>query len=176
MLSLMVKDDGFFSFPCYSLCRWFVWLLAFTMSLALLVSHVDAWFYTALECTRQTNYSTDKQREKLRNAKSHARKKPLLNLACVAGVEKGSGQGKREKGRGLAGVERGRGQGKREGGRGERGRLTSLSPLSCFSPSPFCACHAGYAHFARPDRLPRGLALSLDRENNHTASQNKPSN
>ena len=25
MLSLMVKDDGFFSFPSYSFCRWFVW-------------------------------------------------------------------------------------------------------------------------------------------------------
>ena len=55
------------------------WLLAFTKSLTLLVSHVDAWFYTPLECTRQTNCMTDKQREKLRNAKSHARKKLLLN-------------------------------------------------------------------------------------------------
>ena len=55
------------------------WLLAFTKSFALLASHVDAWFYTPLECTRQTNYATDKQREKLRNAKSHAREKPLLN-------------------------------------------------------------------------------------------------
>ena len=54
-------------------------------------------------------------------------------IACVADVERGKGIGKK---------------GKREGGRGERGRekLPSLSPLSCFSPSPspspFCACHA----------------------------------
>ena len=25
MLSRVVKDDGFFSSPCYSFCRWFVW-------------------------------------------------------------------------------------------------------------------------------------------------------
>ena len=59
------------------------WLLAFTKSFALLASHVDAWFYTPLECTRQTNYATDKQREKLRNAKSHTREKPLLNSQGV---------------------------------------------------------------------------------------------
>ena len=82
-------------------------------------------FLTSLELD---GFDGDLQSPILRSI--HDRPNGLKSIACVAGVEWG------------------RGQGKREGGRGERGRLPSLSSLSCFSPSPspspFCACHAGY--------------------------------